>query len=114
MKRQVESRHLPLAPESHKMQAQEPFCQQERLQGYGENSPEQSWQGDYTGTMPAASGAINGSYQEETLYSGLSSAYQVVEANAQNTIKGLAWKMLFCCCFVFFVQTSQGSIAWGR
>ena len=22
--------------------------------------------------------------------------------------------MLFCCCFVFFVQTSHGSIAWGR
>lgn len=96
------------------MQAQEPFCQQERLQGYGENAPEQSWQGDYAGTMPAAPVAINGSYQEETLYSGLSSAYQAVEANAQNTIKGLEWKRLFCCCFVFFVQTSHGPIAWGR
>ena len=61
------------------MQAQEPFCQEERLQGYGKNAPEQSWQGDYTGTMPVALGAINGSHQEETLYSGVSSAYQAVE-----------------------------------
>ena len=78
-----------------KCQAQEPFCQQEKqgLQGYRENAPTQSWQGDYTGTMPVALGAINGSYQEETLYSGLSSAYEVVEANAQNTIKGLKWKI---------------------
>lgn len=75
------------------MQAQEPFCQEERLQGYGKNAPEQSWQGDYTGTMPVALGAINGSHQEETLYSGVSSAYQAVEANAQNTIKVLKWKI---------------------
>ena len=32
----------------------------------------------------------------DPLYSGLSSAYQVVEANAQDTIKGLERK----CCFV--------------
>ena len=66
----------------------------------------------YAGTTPVASGAINGSNQDETLYSGLSSAYQVVEANAQNTIKGLEQK----CCFVVVLSflCSHGSIAWGR
>ena len=51
--------------------------------------PARSWPVDYFGAMLVAPGGYTWVLSRRDTYPGLGSAYAVVDANAQDTIKGL-------------------------
>lgn len=60
-----------------------------------EKTPEHSWQVDYSGPLPVAPGGYEGVLTEIDTYFTLGFASPVVDANAQNTIKGVEQKILY-------------------
>ena len=60
-----------------------------------EKTPEHSWQVDYSGPLPVALGGYKWVLTEIDTYFTLGFAYTVVDANAQNTVKGVEQKILY-------------------